>query len=602
MLKFNNNNIFTGYLKQLLADFHLPTYKIYTKKNQEYYNKYGVEKDILPTIKKTNTNLNIQYIPYIKDNTIQYFVNNTWEDSTKQFCYNTLDLNNTKTLEIKNNIYDTYTHEYLGDYLRFKRDYNNIDLMSMYNCFNNNICNSLLYSWQLHDSEDNCNHIVSFDTSNTQYKIYMFPVKLFQNYTIAIDSSLPIEICCGIYTKYQDTREKVQKIPELTYKRFNSLNFNTPVLYSLLTMLDIETKNTWTEIAKNEQNLKMFIKVPANNNSSIVVLEGNYINYNNSILNFSAVNWLTDNTWKVTGNLKFYWGPNKNESGHSFLENELFLEINNTIAPHYILYKYENNKWVKIKTFYKTSKAYSGDSCPNIMEQDAIHGFDLLLQKANESGSDNIEILTESGSSTQAQLYIANTRWKRKQNYTVTNFNPTICENAGTESGGMEAPIIIPNTFEYFTPISALQLLRLNTGESYPFADRLIEYLTNNVISQEDTILDNIKRVQTVINLGISKGIKENTWTIPTLKSNILGPWNQTMCPVLYDQFNTDIKVNINDINHDILGYVDKDIEKYYTAKTGEFINNNAVYTTIMNVDLYTTNTGLYSDLGKESK
>ena len=43
------------------------------------------------------------------------------------------------------------------------------------------------------------------------------------------------------------------------------------------------------------------------------------------------------------------------------------------------------------------------------------------------------------------------------------------------------------------------RLLNYNTGISYAFTDRLVEYLTNNVINSEDPISGNIRRIQQVI-------------------------------------------------------------------------------------------------------
>lgn len=192
-------------------------------------------------------------------------------------------LNLTRNLKINNNIYDTYTHEYLGDYLRFKRDYEGINLMPLYNCFNNYVCEKLSLTVKPVEGD----WVSVFNSLDSQYKIYAMPVKMFQKYTIAIDSDHPVELCCGLYGAYLDSRQKSTLLSNNTYKRYAKCTFNQPFVFTklrdyCLTLANSATTpegcNSLIELAQNEQDLKLFIKLPVQNNSTITVLEGDYSN------------------------------------------------------------------------------------------------------------------------------------------------------------------------------------------------------------------------------------------------------------------------------------------------------------------------------------
>ena len=116
MLKLNDNNIAVAQIKQILHDFNLPTCEIGrknpTKDRHFIYENYfckwkaDAEDDATLTLQKL----------------VPYKLNKAY-------------LNLTTNLPIRNMLYDAETHRYLGRYLRFLRDYHNINLMSMYNCF-----------------------------------------------------------------------------------------------------------------------------------------------------------------------------------------------------------------------------------------------------------------------------------------------------------------------------------------------------------------------------------------------------------------------------------------------------------------------------------
>ncbi len=569
MLQFNNNHIFTGYLKQFLSSFNLPTCRIYTAEFERYKDEHGQEDprviesiapiripDPDPTDDIDDSSMRPAVdVPYLKDGSVQqYFLdtckyqttadvnaNSTikyWK-STKELHYNGNKIFGlTKTLKNPTTLYNYQTHEYLGDYLRFLRDYENINLLSMYNCFSNRVCNNIKYNlqWNVKHSDPETGELlektvsVKINAYDTNYKIYMLPVKLFENYTIAIDCYQGIELFCGFYNEKlnADKASKEEDLIKRTYLKVPKTLFSQPFVYDKLDIknwnfendvVDIgdTTKILRSEVALREGELKLFIKVPASNKSSVVVLAGDYRNFNDSLYTFESTKG-----WQY--------------------------QANSTAAN------------------FETKNCINCKAC-----------------KDYETCSSKTE--------------------KICKKYSLPDLNS-----------------------REFKPISKLQLLALNTGISYPFADRLIEYLVANVILPNDVTPDNIKRLQKVMeDCGYSFQI-DGVWepkmqmilydylmnsgkftisTVPARDKNGNQIYNKTGMPVYKDITRNALldkpnqAGNLKQIGqgkrsefYDILGYVDKDAEKLYASwevKTNEKTGKKQVVAknTLENVDIY---------------
>jgi hypothetical protein len=514
MINFDSTHIFIGYLKQLLSTFNLPTCKVYTNEFAKYFNQNGKEDPrVLESFDTLGSNRLAVRVNYLKDDSItNYFWSKndnensgcSWQKCSTAFYDKAKATRGlTRTLHSPGILYDTVTHEYLGDFLRFIRDYYDVNLMSLYNCFNNKICNNLYFNNSGLSTKEDAPQIF-FDSRDIKYHIYAIPVKLFSKYTIAIDCNQSIEIFCGLYNTRLDNSDRNVDLVTKTYKKVNGTIFRQPFLYDKLSaeywsvdITNVSKNNTlekqlnnskiiskW-DIANREQDLKLFLKIPATCKSSIVILEGDYRSFNDT--------------------------------------------------------KYSQ---VMLKA----------DGTPFNQDTDDIS----LLDK---------------------------TFWRYEQNHSALNFEDknTLDDN--------------------FRPISKLQLLAFNVNRSYPFADRLIEYLSGSAITPIDKISDNIKRVQKVM--------EQNNYYF-----KIKGLWENKMQKIIYDYIINSGPIELNSLGsitdrhqglnpsqygyhprlghtskstlYDVLGYVDKEAEKWYSSwKKDKESNKLIVQDNIQNVDIY---------------
>jgi len=120
MLKINNNSLISGYIKQMLHEFNLPKAKVLSIGMQVFAGGYYITQNKLYRALKTDVYTSLKNV---KDKSFFHLIDN--------YIYGKSYLNITKNLELNSSIYNKYAHYYLGDYLRFYRDYKGIDLMSM---------------------------------------------------------------------------------------------------------------------------------------------------------------------------------------------------------------------------------------------------------------------------------------------------------------------------------------------------------------------------------------------------------------------------------------------------------------------------------------
>ena len=230
--------------------------------------------------------------------------------------------------------YGTETHRVLGEYLRYLKHIKNVDLMSLYNCFNYTVVRNIVLN---SESED-----FAYQAQNELNKVVLIPIKFDQTYTIAIDSNFKVSMCPiffkdGILLRDITKENYLHKnfIDSLkiygdvnVFQNHNTLQFHSPITYKV--------PNYFAEYKVHEKYLYLAIQIPHNNTSSIVVLEGDYTNNTSRIISDVSVLSRPGVTFErysnaLTGNvslLKYNDGKQ-----HPFADTLIEYICDNTIDP-----------------------------------------------------------------------------------------------------------------------------------------------------------------------------------------------------------------------------------------------------------------------------
>lgn len=252
MLGFNSRNITSGYIKQLLSSIYLPSCKVF--KSEEDLRKY-FNIQTTSALPLYNEDL-VVIIKNYKGNE-DWFVKVKQDFSTEpymRYWYNHFHPNLTRKLRLENDLYDSYTHRYLGDYLRFIRDYFDVDLMSMYNCFDNTI-----------------------EVQNNK-KYLIVPIKYGKTYSIFSSKN---SITYSIDTNYVENRLNIKDQTKLSKNASGAcilLDPLYPASERIVKEDNTSALNKFTNVFR-EKNLRLIIEQEVEDNSPFVVLEGNYATY-----------------------------------------------------------------------------------------------------------------------------------------------------------------------------------------------------------------------------------------------------------------------------------------------------------------------------------
>lgn len=278
MQQFYTNTIESKFIKDLIATTPLPTIDTLYKGKWIVPGCYYItDCNIVKANHITDDEDNYEAFQFDPDN----FSSQLTVISPYKFDSNYPGL--TSTYSSINDGYDSKTHYYLGNYLRCIRDLHDINLMPFYNCYNGEYVTDIFINTSTTTTTANetevtttKHSIIQSDPNVRGKKVISIPVKFGETYSIFVDCGTEVEIMCGFYGNkgyISPTQTPAGEIKtENKYVSLKYTSFRDGFTYT--TPKPEKSTYPYTRF------FRMFIQLPLNTESSIVVLEGDYTTKN----------------------------------------------------------------------------------------------------------------------------------------------------------------------------------------------------------------------------------------------------------------------------------------------------------------------------------
>ena len=594
--KFNTNTIESKFIKNLVATTYTPLVQIWKPGKPIHSGFTYISKNYILKCVRT-------YNPVIdgsgpqSENDANYF--DIVEPYIREKFYPGLTTNHISS----NSEYDSKTHYYLGQYLRYQRDINDLDLMAYYNCWCGEYSDSIrIRNLSLTEKATiYTGEVISDNKNQDGYKLLKIPIKYNQKYTIFINSNTPFII------GYLYCNGDVILNKKAEFKYINRCSFEDPYLYDGVSNL-IETSGDTTVSSDSEyiyeNYLTMIIQLPVTTSNKILILEGDYKNnklvswYKTANINIERIvnkNWdFSQNTqgkdlyqsigwgkfvktfdnWYINGDADTEESDEDNDGINCIVKSDNLITMNNQIWLGSSLGESSKyfGKYLHISVPVEYLKGVATVCITPTNVENTFTSANKLIQQNHYNSSANFDLT----------VYIpSNLDWKYLNILLFTQKN-TEFKFKYVKVEVLDSYLDISKDDVYINQINNPEIIygdklsyidnydinkecmiipsltRKIKDSTYAFSDRLIEYLLLNVIDNKDGIYQNIDRIQKYASSTINKEFNDSIYT----ESYVKGEWDNKLRKYLYNLTTKNIKTPIT---VDISGYVDKDVETIIT-------------------------------------